>query len=174
MSPTEATIYYGLFWFLFILQFINWGLWHCILPGLCLAAGLIWWFVLELQNYTSDSIVTGTLVVIFVQFFFIFPRRLLFLILDIKLGSKELNEDQDHLFFVRLCYYALLWLFYALLGDSVLFVSINIANVTVQLGYVILRLYLPHRTLATESAVQPGMKRQARGVSDAPSGHRLF
>ena len=68
MSPTEATIYYSLFWFLFILQFINWGLWHCILPGLCLAASLIWWFVLELQNYTSDSIVTGTLVVIFVQF----------------------------------------------------------------------------------------------------------
>ena len=94
MSPTEATIYYCLFWFLFILQFINWGLWHCILPSLCLAAGLIWWFVLELQNYTTDSIVTGTLVVIFVQFFFIFPRRLLFLILDIKLGSKELNEDQ--------------------------------------------------------------------------------
>ena len=176
MSPTEATIYYSVAWVLFLLQFLPAKqLTFVFLPLLCVVAGVVWW-IFEIQSYTEDSIVTGTLVVIFVQFFFIFPQRLLFLILDIKIGSKELHEDQDSMFFVRLCYYALLWLFYSILGDSVLFVCINIANVTVQLGYVILRLYLPMRTIAPASAAEPGAERgkRARGVNDATSGHRIF
>ena len=159
MSPTEATVYICLFWGLFMLQFFNIQPRKYILcPLVFAAAGLTWWFVWEIPRFRPSSIVDGTLYVTLAQFIFIFPRRVFLLVVDLLRGTGPRPEDEDSMFFVRMCYYAILWLFYALLGDNVLFVSINVANVSVQSAYVLLRQFAGKaKRVEAKSKVQAGM-----------------